>query len=211
VAETLANLRTRVRRRADRENDPHITEPELTTHINASYKELWDLLVAASADYFLTSEEFTLSGSSSTRALPSGYYKTRGVDYSDSGEWRPLKRFTFHNRNRDDVRRYRVMGTNLRIIPEGNCPGTYRHWYEVGPTALSADGDTLNDAVDMWDEYIVVDAAIKVSLKSEKDVSALMAEKQALAQRISVMAATRDDGEPDTVTDVQYQDTEYDL
>lgn len=199
MADTLTNLQTRVRRRADRESDPHIVDAELTAHINASYKELWDLLVAASADYFLTSEAFTLTGSTDTRALPADFYKIRGLD-DVNGE--PIPRFTFRDRNRKDSVMYRVMGGYIRFTPRAAAAGTYTVWYEPGPTALSSGSDALNTYVDMWDEYIVIDAAIKCMVKSKEDASVLMAEKAGMIERIKTMASSRDDGETDKVTDI---------
>ncbi|MDQ3023391.1 MAG: hypothetical protein M3R04_03240 [bacterium] len=201
MADTLTNLRTRIRRRADRENDPHIVDAELTQFINASYKELWDLLVAASSDYFLSSETYTLTGTTDTRALPSGCYKVRGIDWLN-GRYEALPRFTFSSRNLCNQRMYRVLGTNVQFLPLGDAAGSYRTWYEPGPTALSADADALNDAVDMWDEYIVIDGAIKCYGKSQDDASQFMSEKHAMKARIEAMAPDRDHGSPDRVSDV---------
>lgn len=201
MAETLVNLRTRARRRADKENDPHIVDAELTAHINASYKELWDLLIAASADYFLTSTTFTLTGTTDTYALPSGLYKVRGVDWLN-GAYQPVPHFNFRDRNRREARMYRVQGSSIQLIPLANAAGDYKLWYETAPTALSGDSDTISALVDMWDEYIVIDAGIKMLVKSESDTSALSAAKQEMVQRIATMVAARDTGEPETVTDV---------
>lgn len=202
AGDTLTNLQSRTRQRADRENDPHIADSELTRHINASYKELWDLLIATSADYFLASSTFTLSGTTSTSTLPSGCYKVRGVDYLDGGYYTAVPHFNLRDRNRRYTRLYRITGTVVRMLPEGNCAGDYRIWYEPGITALSSGSDTLDDAVTPWDEYIVIDAAIKCCVKSEEDASLLMAEKQAMVERIKTMADARDTGDPETITDV---------
>lgn len=206
MAESVTNLYSRIRRRADRENDPHIVDAELLQFINASYKELWDLLVAASSDYFLSSETYTLTGTTDTRALPSGCYKVRGVDWLN-GRYEALPRFTFANRNLTGRRMYRVVGTNIQFLPLADAAGSYKTWYEPGPTELTAGADTLNTAVDMWDEYIVIDCAIKCLAKSQDDVSGFMAEKEAMRQRIMAMASDgRDHGEADRVTDVSAAD-----
>lgn len=62
---------------------------------------------------------------------------------------------------------------------------------------------TQVDGVSGWEEYIVLDAAIKAAGKEETDVSALMAEKQAMKQRLIDMAQNRDAANPSTVADVQ--------
>lgn len=66
---------------------------------------------------------------------------------------------------------------------------------------VQIDGETFNG----WEEYVVIDSAIKCLQKEESDVSMLMAQKQALIKRIENMAANRDAGEPDSVTDVYRQ------
>jgi len=63
---------------------------------------------------------------------------------------------------------------------------------------VQVDGRTYNG----WEEYVVVDAAIKCLNKEESDTSILFARKQALIDRIENMAANRDSGEPEQVTDV---------
>ena len=209
MAETLANLRTRIRRRADRENDPHIVDAELNQFINASYKELCDLLVAASSDYFLSSETYTLTGTTDVRALPADCYKVRGVDWLN-GKYEALPRFTFANRNMTGQRMYRVLGANVQFLPLTNVAGSYKTWYEAGPTVLAADGDSLTVVVDQWDEYIVIDGAIKCLAKSQDDVSSFLAEKAAMKLRIEAMAPDRDHGSPDRVTDInEYSGWEF--
>tara|TARA_R110000824_G_scaffold362239_1_gene550158 strand:+ start:105 stop:971 length:867 start_codon:yes stop_codon:yes gene_type:complete len=53
-----------------------------------------------------------------------------------------------------------------------------------------------------WDEYIIIDSAIKMLLKEEADVTALLLQKNQLRERIITESQNRDAGEPETVTDV---------
>lgn len=207
---TLSDLRTAVRRRADQENSRFISDAELDTYINAAYAELYDLLVSRFADYFLTNETFTLGGSTSSNSLPAGHYKTRGVDMQVNGEWISLPQWMFgeRNANRRGLARlarggisYRVAGGNLMFQPEGDTAGTFRHWYIPRYTPLVNGTDVLSGVLD-FEEYIIVDGAIKCLIKEESDPSVLLAMKAALTQRIAAMAADRDAGEPQRVTDV---------
>jgi hypothetical protein len=205
---TLADLRTAVRRRADQENSRFISDAELNTYINASYAELYDLLVSRFADYFMKDPptEFTLTGSTSSQALPADYYKTRGVDISLGGDWVPLSSWMFAERNHGKrydrcAIRYRIVGGKLMFTPEGSAAGTYRHWYIPRYTPLALDADEMDDVMDL-EEYVVVDAAIKCLIKEESDPSVLILAKNSLIQRVNAMAADRDAGEPQRVTDV---------
>lgn len=58
------------------------------------------------------------------------------------------------------------------------------------------------DWINGWEEYIVVDAAIKALGKEESDVTVLGARKAALLQRIQSIAENRDQGAPGKTVDV---------
>ncbi len=58
------------------------------------------------------------------------------------------------------------------------------------------------DGVSGWEEFIVIDAAIKAGVKQENDVSELRAEKEEMAQQIAAMAEGRDAGQAHHVSDV---------
>ncbi len=53
-----------------------------------------------------------------------------------------------------------------------------------------------------WDEYIIIDSAIKIMIKEEADATALLLQKNQLRERIITESQNRDAGEPETVTDV---------
>jgi hypothetical protein len=65
---------------------------------------------------------------------------------------------------------------------------------------------TTIDGISGWEEYVVVDAAMKAMGKEESDVSLLAAQKQAMTKRLQDMAANRDAANPGTVADVQMSD-----
>jgi len=54
-----------------------------------------------------------------------------------------------------------------------------------------------------WDEYLVVDVAMRIRDKEESEVQLLMAQKQQITQRILAQAPTRDAQFPETVQDTQ--------
>ena len=49
---------------------------------------------------------------------------------------------------------------------------------------------------------MIIDAAIKCLIKEESDVQVLLMQKKQVLDRIEAMAANRDAGEPERVTDV---------
>lgn len=214
---TLAELRIAVRQRADQVNSQFVTDLELTSYINQSAFELYDLLVQKFGnDYFVGSPyEFVTEGGTAMYPLPADFFKLLGVDLligaNDQG-WVTLKPFEFADRNRYTLpnfqtfvgytnTRYRLQGDNLWFTPEPQGGQTIRLWYVPRMPTMAADADAL-EGVSGWTEYVIVDAAIKCMAKEESDPSVLMAQKQGLIQRIEAAAENRNIAQPQRVSDV---------
>ena len=208
---TLLQLRTRARERADMQSTGFITDSELNGYINSSYAELYDLLVSKyGEEYFVApAHSITTTSNVDTYALPADFYKLLGVDLQlDSSQWKTLKRFEFSDRNTPrelelyspERIRYRIFGSNLLFspVPAGNL--SLRAWYIPLPTTLSLDADSFS-GINGYEEYVVIDAAIKMLTKEESDTTALMIAKEALKRRIEQMAEARDVAMPMTVQD----------
>ena len=209
AATTLAQFRTRVRQRADMENSNFVSDSELNGYINKSISELYDLLVSSNSEYFLSSTTSTVASGESTITLPSDFYKLRGVDFYLGGRWTDLEQFNFNERNLDSTTysligchvKYRLQGSTIKLIPEDNVDGQYRVWYTPVPTELSSDSDSF-EGINGWEEYVVVDAAIKCLQKEESSTTDLEKAKAQLGKRVADMAAKRDSAKPKTITNV---------
>ncbi len=225
---TLSQLMIAVRQRADMvpsssytpsttATNIFVTDPELISYINQSYFELYDLLVAAFGnDYFVaTPYQFTTDGTSDAYALPSDFYKLLGVDLSlaggTEGSWLTVRSFEFNDRNRYSVPnfqafygvtnlRYRLMGTDLTLVPIASAGQTVRIWYVPRPSQLVSDTDIV-DGISGWEEYVIVDACIKALTKEETECQNFKEQKMALLARIDGIKNTRDVGEPEKVSD----------
>lgn len=218
MAVTLSTLRTRVRQQADQENSTFISDSELTVYVNQSAAELHGMLTTLYEDYYLTTVDFSLS-TVNTYTLPTDFYKLRGLDYSLGGDWVTVPRFAFEDRNRfqtryqrgdlESWRMFRLMQGALYVIPEDDFAGDYRLWYTLAYTHMTSDSDTLSDLMG-WDEYVVVDAAIKCLQKEESDASLLMARKAELKRRIEGEASSRDASGPEGITLVGAIDIDQD-
>ncbi len=213
---TLAQLQTRCRDRADMEGS-FISDSELTSYINASYAELYDLLVAAYEDYFITGPtSFSLTSSDNgVYALPSDFYKLKAVDFLIGGEYATIYPYDWNRRNQftqatlrsrayDFRVSYRIIGTNLRLEPRDDATGDYQLWYVPSYTALSDDTDVINTTISRnnWEEYIVIDCAIKMLAKEESNTAHFEKEKRAMIDRIESMSGERDVDQPERVSDV---------
>ncbi len=89
-----------------------------------------------------------------------------------------------------------LAGSNL-------CQPVIVQW--SAPTNISLlPGNTWSnivDGVNGWEEYIIVDAAIKVQDKQDLDSAPFVRRKQQILDRIEVAASSRDAGSPKTVVD----------
>jgi len=200
-----------------------ISDAELTSFINASYSELYDILVSRFEDYYTTSTTSTVASGASSFAVPADFYKLRGVDrqVGSNTDYYALLKFNFNQRNRRNRglqrnlsgqfdTKYRLVGGNVELIPEGGVAGTYKIWYVPTFTALSADGDTL-DGVNGWEDFVIVDACIKCLEKEESSTTTFEKQKAGLEKRIEKMAMQRDFDQPDSITDVydNYNDEDF--
>lgn len=203
---TLAQLKQRVRERADMVNSSFIADTELTSYINASYQELYDVLISTSQDNYITFASATIT-TGQTISLPSDFYLLVGLDkYTSAGEYYTVNKFNFSERNQillDEIR-YRVNGANIRIEPEQNAAGVYKIWYIPLCTPLSASTDAVA-GINGFEEYIIIDAAIKMLVKEESSTTTLEKAKQQMLERIKRMNITRD-VEPDTISDVSLRE-----
>jgi hypothetical protein len=197
------------------ENSTFITDSELTTYINESYAELYDLIIASYEDYYTTEVSLTASSQAGVLTLPSDFYKLRGLDKAAGGsniDYTTVYKYNFNERNKRPSLglragyglyvEYRIVKNEIKLEPKAAADGTYRLWYMPQITFLVADGD-LVDAPAGFDEYIVIDAGIKCLAKEESDTMALDRAKALMTARIENMAVNRDADQPETISDVQ--------
>ena len=219
---TLADLREQARQRSDMVNSQFISDQEWATNINSSYKELYDLLIMKYGENYEVQIPFSIQtdGVSETYPLPPDFYKLLGVDFQINNSpngYISLKAFNFAERNRYAVPnlqafygfltnlRYRVIGNKIRFTPQAAAGQNLRLWYVPKPSALANDAAVL-DGISGWEEFVVVDAAIKALAKEESDPQVLILQKIALTKRIEDAAANRDLAYPQTVSDVTGND-----
>ena len=209
---TLSELHTRARYASDMVGNPFIEEAELTQYINDSITELYDLLVGAyGEEYYLTEVTGQATGLTDAYDLPVDFYKLAGVDSnlgaSSTSDYVPMRKYNLRDRNNGNLNpssgwavKYRIRGNKIVFTPP-NSSFTYRLLYIPCATALVDMTDSF-DGINGWEEYVVVDAAIKMLQKEESDTSELYRRKRDLMSRIEAMAVNRDTGECDTITDV---------
>lgn len=210
LAVTLQQLRDRTRERANMENSLFVSVTELDVYINNSYCELYEHLIGEGQELFLTSAALPMVSGLDTYPLPSNFYKLRGVDVFSGGYTWDAEPFMFAERNRyknvpgwyyGQPVSYRLQGDNIKFIPVPSGAVGSRIWYYPAPVKFASPTDAA-DFVAGWDEFVIVDAAIKCLQKEESDVSVFVQQKADLRARILANIAVRDAGHPERVTDV---------
>jgi hypothetical protein len=154
-----------------------------------------------------------------TGAPAQKFYKLSGVDLgvnTSNNAWVTLHRFDWIDRNAYVYpnststiygvynMRYRVMGNTLYIIPRPAGNQQLRLWYAPVLPGLLADNDLTTIGYSGWLRYPIVRAA-KYALDKEEgsDTSKLDAELLYLKQRIEQSAASRDQGQAETISNTR--------
>jgi hypothetical protein len=152
------------------------------------------------------------------------FYKLNGIDANVSGAapgpnagWIPLSRSNWSDRDRYTTwpgqagalnniyqMSYRIMGSNVFLFPQ-NTNMLTQWWYVPILPQMLQDTDMLPFSISGWSEYVIVSAAIRGATKEESFdmVNILSAQKESLRIRIETMAANRDVGQPNTVSNVR--------
>ena len=216
---TLQNLVDRTRQRADMEGSTFVSDTEVIGYINVAMAEIHDILVDRYEDYYVSSQQFTLP-TDNPGTLPNTFYKALGVDFNTGGTTYRLRRFSFQERNvynspalvagRVTNTLYAIQGAEIKFIPSPTVSGTASLFFVPEAQQFATSGSGFMDATVVtkppavafgYEEYVVVDAAIKCLQKEESDVQMLMVQKQQLKERIENAASNRDQGEPTAITD----------
>jgi len=169
---SLSDLRVACRQRADMVNSTFISDAELNSYINASYYELYDLLVQKYRnDYYMKEYSFQLQGNVSRYDLPDDFFKLLGVDLEISSGpdgYVSLRPFTLAERNRYSTAnvqtwigvtnlRYRISGNKLWFTPSPQTGQTIRIWY-VPRLSQLVDQTTLTVADPIAGDFITIGA-----------------------------------------------------
>ncbi len=206
---TLTTLSERVLQRANMEGASLFVKPyELTDLINGSIAEWVDEVRGTTwngtytrAPYAMT----TVSGTASY-ALPLDFLTLLSVDVAISSgvtisarAYQEEQRNTFRNLpltggwGMSQPIYYQIQGTKLAFMPTPQA--AYAITVNYVPTApLLADPDDTIDSINGWEEFIVLDAAIKCMIKAgqNESVGVLSGRLEQQRQRIRSLAPRRD-------------------
>jgi hypothetical protein len=217
--QTLATMRTRVRRRADMENSNFVSDAELDQYINDSLSELYDLFVVEYEDYVVQKLDTTISGEKEYDIVTDfgidNFMKILGIDLNTGSQKINMQRFMFAERNNIEGAaisltpfgnniQYSVLGNTIKFTND-NGANDITIWF-VPSFVPMLESDFVDDVAPFlapgWEEFAVLDSAIKCLQKEESDTIQLERDKSILTKRIRSIAMNRDAGAPSRVVDV---------
>ena len=201
---TLEQLHILARQRADMVNNDFIEDGELTNYINQSIAELYDLIIMNFEDDYVEDHIINHVGIDTRYPLPSDFYKLITVHQIIPGVgYIPLSKFNrkhIPSINICGTLMYRLRGSQVQIIGTGNTNEILLTYIPVAPH-LVEPSDTL-DVIRGWEEFVVIDSAIKMLVKEESDVRVLFQQKADIINRIKESASMRDLAATDSIQDV---------
>jgi hypothetical protein len=205
----LSDLQARVLQRANLEGAAGFIPPaELTDYINGSIADWSDEVRGTTwgGTYSRSSYAFTTASNTAAYPLPADFLSLLSVDINIAGS-PVISAIAYQEEQRNAFKNYPVFfgwgfshpiyyqlqGGNISFIP--TPLGAYNVTLNYVPTApVLTDPDDAIDSINGWEEFIVLDAAIKCLIKSGQPSLIPTLEDRLTKQRerIRAMAARRD-------------------
>lgn len=225
----LGYLRYMSKLRADKLKSNFLTDDEWNFNINQSANRLYDLLTTKYGENYFAAPalQFPTNGLA-VYPLPDGanyggapaLFKLAGVDAgvnASQNQWFTLPRYNFIDRNKYSTLQlagtvqsiyglgYIVMGSNFEFIPMPTTAQIIQIRYAPILKQLLLDTDMMPFSISGWSELVIVDAGIKALVKEESfdQAQILISERQSILDRITQIAANRDTGQPNTVSNTR--------
>lgn len=233
---TLTQLKNKALQRADMENTSFIdtaADGELETYIQDSIGELYDLIIEHGGHELFVREATITTVAGTAEYVPTvgltdpGIYKILDVTIEWAGVERRVRKVPWHERFRHrpgqsgwssytDVR-YAETGLDasgnrqLTLFPTPQGVYSLNVYYLPIPEGFIASGESpvSFQGYSGWEEYVVVDVAMKMLEKEESDTKHLQLRKLQLIERIRHQAQHMNHGDGDTIRDISDSDSEF--
>jgi len=166
----------------------------------------------------VASTTITTDGVETAYALPSNYRSLISVEYTDANSVKSwLNPYEMHERasltdaevqsNAERADFYRILGTNIELLPRPPENDTAKLWYATTVTQLSGDSQVVN-VMDRLDDYIIWWAAREIAQEREnwERYDRLSASLGALVDDIRILARQIDLSHPARIVDVRQID-----
>ena len=209
---TLGTLLARVRQRSNLEGTGvggFLPDSELIDYVNASIASWYDLVRGSTwgGQYFRGTWNLTTAPNVSSYALPVNCASVISVDGQLAPSLTPISCLAYQEEQRNWFRLlqlygwfvnqavwYQLQGGNINFAPVPQSAFAITiNYVPTAPVLSQFQNDTL-DSINGWDEWIVLDAAIKCLVKDGQldIIQELKAERELERARIAAMAPQRD-------------------
>lgn len=200
----VASLISQVRKLSDLVGaEKRVTDADIIVYLDKSNKELHDLLIEKEQDYFITTSTIAVVASTDTYALPTDFYRLRGVDIKDGSDWFDVRKYNWQDRNRfqhadfnynrytGSTLRYRLQGNQIKLTPTPTKSDTLRINYIPSSEPITTDKQSIED-YNGW-SFLVVSLSARLCLIQETtSTSSIDVEIARQMKRIDDMAGGRD-------------------
>lgn len=146
-------------------------------------------------------------------------FKLAGVDCStnqNNNQWFTMPKFNWIDRNKYSTLQlagttnsifglqYCENGNNIYVIPTSGAVA-FQYWYVPMLVQMLQDIDMMPFSISGWSELVIVDAGIKALIKEESfdQAAVLIQERTGILERIEKIAANRDVGTPNTISNTR--------
>lgn len=197
----------RCQRRADLENDGHISDGEWLALISEQYGELFALVAETGLRYFEYTSILTTTGASYV-SEPSDHLATVRIDYlvngTVTGERRQLDEIMPQEQARwsgvtgSEARAYALVDDRIYLYPTPLTGQSYEILYIPQPpdTSSFASDDCLDVVTPDGESFLIWGVTVKALAKSESDVRLAIAEREASRERLTAWATMRAFSQP---------------
>lgn len=209
---SVDELLLETRRRADIENAiARFPDAEVVSYLNRSFLRLYTVLDQLDSTYFRHQYTITTASGAKAYALPADFWRLKKVTLNLTGnvkvtisKYQPSEADWFDTTGvwgNGYPLMYRLVGNTIEFSPVPVGAYTVVIDYVQVPPTLVLGGSV--DAIAGFDEWVILDSAIKIKRKNRVDASDLMADLANIEVWLISVAKDRDTGTPECIADVQ--------
>lgn len=209
---TVANIIARARQLADLTGASYYSSAEEFSSLNESYRDVYEQILGANDDYFLSTWSFafseltpdTIQKRSFTIALPVDFYRLRVLQYQSGETYRAIAKYAPQEEPVAGVSpTYRIRGTNLNLIlPELGSFINFRGLYYPIPTTYTLTTENINFPPQLEPAILAYQIAIDMLRKTKGDYSQLSERRGELWARFVKAIENRDNWYNESVNNV---------
>lgn len=222
ITRTLAELTSDVRDRSDLGDSQFRTDTQIKRYLNTSNRQLTGKLLALyGADYLDTKDTIATVAGTTYYDLPSDCFTPKFFRITLDGIRINIPRATVDDIDIDDdthswgirgiIPKHRVSKDQVLFTPTPNAVHTITVHYVTEAIAFEGGDDSrIEEMVNSddyiqgywnYDEWVVLNASIKVKDDQEEDPSLLIIEQEKIWKDIEAIAKNRTTTEPDRIRD----------